>query len=234
MCTRMMRTGLATALLVVIAAGKAAPGEVCVVCAEPDAHYRCGFEGDTGRAVDPRLSLACLSELSQSGRHGRCMIDRGSTAPCNGPLKTLPRPPDLDEQTEAGEPLDHDAANTGGEALPHVPPEGRAGGPATPEAVPDTSPEIAGEQPLTARGVPPSAGQPAATVDVAPPKTVKELVDQSAAKNGQSIEDAGTAAKEAAGTAAEKTGSALSGAGKAVSNAAKKTWTCITSLFGDC
>lgn len=41
-------------------------------------------------------------------------------------------------------------------------------------------------------------------------------------------------ATESAAEAAQAAGSTLNKAGKAVGDAAQKTWTCITSLFGDC
>lgn len=41
-------------------------------------------------------------------------------------------------------------------------------------------------------------------------------------------------ASETAAEAAQAAGSTLNKAGKAVGDAAQKTWTCITSLFGDC
>jgi hypothetical protein len=60
----------------------------------------------------------------------------------------------------------------------------------------------------------------------APPKTVQEMVEKGSASTSKALEPATDAAKS--------TGSAIGKAGKAVGDAAKKTWTCISSLFGDC
>ena len=64
----------------------------------------------------------------------------------------------------------------------------------------------------------------------APPKTVEEMVEKSAESASKAI----TQSNEKVGEAASATGSAFKAAGQAVGNAAKKTWTCITSLFGNC
>ena len=71
---------------------------------------------------------------------------------------------------------------------------------------------------------------PAANPNDKPPRTVKEMVDKSAADTKENAAKAG-AAVEGAAKSAE---SAVQKAGAAISNAAKKTWTCLTSLFGDC
>ena len=63
-----------------------------------------------------------------------------------------------------------------------------------------------------------------------PPKTVQEMVEKGAASTGKNLEEAGGAVKDTAKSA----GGILQKAGSAVSNAAKKTWICVTSLFGDC
>ena len=60
----------------------------------------------------------------------------------------------------------------------------------------------------------------------APPKTVQEMVEKGSAATSKALEPATEIAKSS--------GSAIGKAGKAVGDAAKKTWTCITSLFGDC
>ena len=64
----------------------------------------------------------------------------------------------------------------------------------------------------------------------APPRTVKEMVDQSAAAAGQGSEQVKDTAKEAATQA----GSAVEKAGNAVGAAAKKSWKCLTSFFSEC
>jgi hypothetical protein len=64
----------------------------------------------------------------------------------------------------------------------------------------------------------------------APPKTVEEMVKKGTADASDTLEKSGDTAVEAAKT----TGSVLQNAGKSVGDAAKKTWNCITSLFGNC
>ena len=59
-------SGPAGLFLLALLAFPAAAAEICVTCAEPDAHYRCAFEGDQAPAPDPRLALSCLGELSKS------------------------------------------------------------------------------------------------------------------------------------------------------------------------
>lgn len=210
-------------LLVALTAFPAASAEICVTCAGPDAHYRCAFEGDQSPAPDPRLALSCLGELSKSGGHQRCMIERNSQQPCKGPLRLLARPVDLEKggANEAG------AAPSPDEVVPRVHVDVHSG-PATPQAVPNNSPEAT-------LGKTKDAGKKdAQQAPEGPPKTVKEMVDQGTAKTGKSVEAAAKAAGDASQSAAEKTGNALSKAGSAISGAAKKTWNCISSLFGDC
>jgi len=234
---------LRLALLICAGVG-AAPvraAEVCVLCQGPAAQYRCAFAGDTGPSPDPRLAFACLNELSKSGGHRLCAIARNSTGPCEGALKTLARP-----ETEAPAYVEvpvkgaatHGAFNDKGEAEV-TPDQFKAGAAAaTPEGVPDTSPETApgnapGHKPQKQKVEKPESAGEAQGKD-APPKTVKDLVDQSAGTTGKSIATAGETAGKAAGDAAQSAGNAVSKAGSAVTNAAKKTWTCLTSLFGDC
>lgn len=90
-------------------------------------------------------------------------------------------------------------------------------------AVPPAAP---GSQPAPQQ----SANETAVPKDDAPPKTVEEMVKKGTASTGEALEKTGETAVEAAKT----TGSAIGNAGKAVGDAAKKTWNCITSLFGNC
>lgn len=64
----------------------------------------------------------------------------------------------------------------------------------------------------------------------AEPKTVQDLVEKSGNAAVEGIAKTG----EAAAAVTKQTGGALQKAGDAVASAAKKTWTCVTSLFGDC
>ena len=107
---------------------------------------------------------------------------------------------------------------------------------AAPDEIMVAPPAQAPKTAATSEGAAPpkAAGKaPAETVvpkDPKPPKTVQEVVEKSAAATGETLEQAGGAAKGAAKSA----GGMLQNAGSAVSNAAKKTWNCVTSLFGNC
>jgi hypothetical protein len=92
----------------------------------------------------------------------------------------------------------------------------------------------------TATDVPKSAAAPTGTVPAAenaakaqpetPPKTVQEMVEKGTGDAGKTLQKGGDAVVETAKT----TGGVIDKAGKAVGDTAKKTWTCITSFFGDC
>jgi hypothetical protein len=71
---------------------------------------------------------------------------------------------------------------------------------------------------------------PAETVIAKPPKTVQEMVEKGAATSAKGLETAGGAVKGATQSA----GNMFQKAGSAVSNAVKKTWDCVTTLFGNC
>lgn len=101
-----------------------------------------------------------------------------------------------------------------------------------------------GDAPTTADQVPPlkplagppgqgaaPVGQPSpADTKTDEPKTVEAVVKSGAKAAETSIEESGDAAK----SAAQSAGSMLQTAGKAVGDAAKKSWTCLSSLFGEC
>lgn len=214
------------------AASPALAGEICVTCLAPDAHYRCAFEGDKSAAIDPSLPLVCLSALSEAGKHQSCMIERHSTQPCNGLMKFVARP---GGSAASGPPSKQDAPRDSGAADPATAAKSAAGAPpATPESVPDTSPEAdpaAAGSSVAKHDAATPAAQPGPE---AAPKTLKELVDKGAQTSKEALDKAGESAKETAKDAADTTGSALSKAGQSVGNAAKKTWKCLTSLFGDC
>jgi hypothetical protein len=81
-------------------------------------------------------------------------------------------------------------------------------------------------QPEKAGSSPPSS----ASDGDAPPRTVKEMVEKGNASTGKALEKTGQTAVDAV----KSTGDALDNAGSAVSKAAKKTWRCLTTLFGEC
>lgn len=101
---------------------------------------------------------------------------------------------------------------------------------------PDTATQAPAPQPLA--GSPAALGQAAAPITkpapadskTGEPKTVEAVVKSGAKAAETSIEKSGDAAK----SAAQSAGSMLQTAGKVVGDAAKKSWTCLSSLFGEC
>ncbi len=71
-------------------------GEICVVCNEPAASYRCGFEGDAAApASGAGFQLLCIKAVATRGGHKSCTIDRArALGPCEGTLVALPNPAD--------------------------------------------------------------------------------------------------------------------------------------------
>lgn len=107
-----------------------------------------------------------------------------------------------------------------------VPPAVEATESATVAKAPNTA--AAAKQPVEMK-----SAAPAETViakPAKPPKTVQEIVEKGAATSAKGLETAGGAVKGATQSA----GNMFQKAGSAVSNAAKKTWECVTTLFGNC
>lgn len=243
-----------TAFLVLLAAVTAAHAETqeyCVVCTGPVAQYRCTFAG--GGANHPGLQLHCISTLAREGGHESCAIGRASKTPCQGVLKVLnlpeaaPVPPAAADApmtapgnagasppaAAIGEPPQADVEMQGVRTPPSPAPVTATPAPAPGEpGPPDTDKAETGETAAGKKQWSEGSGAPAApagetapdapeTADEAPPAQ-PDLV--------KPLKDAG----KAVGDAAKKTGSALEKAGDAVGHAAKKTWKCLTSLFGDC
>jgi hypothetical protein len=107
-------------------------------------------------------------------------------------------------------------------------PEGYQPAPAPPPPVEAAKPAVVPAAPAAALAKP-SPDSTAAKPD-APPKTVQEMVEKGTSNAAKSLEQGGDTAVEAA----KSTGGVIQKAGKAVGDAAKKTWTCVTSFFGDC
>lgn len=215
--------------------------EFCVACDGPPAQYTCQFDDTVANVDDSRLRLTCITELAKIGGHAACSVDRTRVPPCGGEVRHMALP-------DGGGPLIPGIANPG------TADGGPGSAPETPATKPGVAPPPSGAAGTAAQGggaapggepgtapppQPPAAAAPsgdAAETDAAqeadkgPPHTVQEMVEQSAKSTSTALKKTG----EAATNAAEKTGSALQNAGKAVGSAAKKTWNCITSLFGDC
>lgn len=194
-------------------------GEFCVSCTGPVASYRCTFTGDGSSSQSPSpspgLQLTCISELAKLGGHQSCTIERNRQSPCDATAKIFAAPEAFAVPADAKKSTPAAAAEVPAKRAAPV-----AVPPADHAADPSAAPE---EQPETPAG-------PAAGPDDKPPRTVKEMVDKSAADTKENAAKAGAAVEGAA----KSTGNAVQKAGTAIGNAAKKTWTCLTSLFGDC
>jgi hypothetical protein len=213
----MQRLVIAMATLGAAALAQASvASEYCVVCAGPDATYRCQVGGvaPTGRETDPRLQLLCISEIAKSGAHDSCSIDRKATSAgageaCPGELRVI--------------------------AAPIGPPPG-----ATPAAV-DAPGLPPGDPSLGPQGEPHiDPADPAA--EAAPqkdkvPQTMEELAGQTVKNSKENLQKAGDAiggTGNAIAGGAKQAGEKIGDAGSAVGTAAKKTWNCLASLFNDC
>lgn len=72
----------------IIPAGAA---EVCVVCAEPSAVYRCMVDVDkmNFKGSDKVLQYLCVTELAKAGKHGSCKYAQGTGPACLGEQRTV-------------------------------------------------------------------------------------------------------------------------------------------------
>lgn len=241
----------AVSLLLLSGAGaRAQQTEFCVTCQGPDATYRCTFDDAGASPAQQGLQLHCISTLAREGGHQSCAIGRAAKAPCAGTLKVLALPgaspgtvptapvqatadpggpapaepaPGPPAQTTAVEPPQADVEMQGVRQAPPAPmAEGQA-----PATVKRTWSDTSGPsgQPIE------KAEAPGQTSDGAA-KSPVETADEQPASNDllKPLNSAGKAVTNAAKT----TGEALGKAGDAVGSAAKKSWKCLTSLFGDC
>lgn len=230
------------------AAALAETAEFCVTCQGPDATYRCTFESESAMPGRPGLQLHCISTLAREGGHQSCAIGRASKAPCAGTLKVLALP----GPAPGIVPSDPAHANSSASETAKV-----DGGSVTPDQTTVLEPPQADVEMLGARQA------PAATAPAKPPATVKRTWNDTSGPAGQpapaakapaagpaqAVNAPDEAAAEpasndllkpldsagrAVSNAAKSTGEALGKAGDAVGSAAKKSWKCLTSLFGDC
>ena len=136
--------------------------EACVVCAGPDAIYRCTVEkadklARFGGAGDKALQHVCSKEMARQGKHDKCSVRRESAgAACDG----LPRMITLASLLEA-------------EAEP--PP------PASPSAAPVAGP------PRPAKVEP----EKTVDTKSQPPRTVQELAERTGETSKQQLKDTG-------------------------------------------
>lgn len=66
--------------------------DICVICTEPSAVYRCQL--DSGAPTTPPHQLHCMQQLAKEGAHATCAVRRGVTgSACDGPIRTVTAPP---------------------------------------------------------------------------------------------------------------------------------------------
>lgn len=86
-----MRWIRAAVVLAAVAAGEgnARAQDICIVCEEPRATYRCVAQDGPTRPSDAHLQLACITELAKSGGHASCSASRKQTGPCEGAVRQV-------------------------------------------------------------------------------------------------------------------------------------------------
>ncbi|MDH4982791.1 hypothetical protein [Hyphomicrobium sp. D-2] len=204
--------------------------EFCVACQGPEASYRCLIGGEgTPAARSSRGQFLCITELAKAGGHATRSVSRSQATPCPGETRSVLFSLADPETSPLGQ------ARTDGATAPAM---GLSGSPQIPPAaVGSTVPHAApggGMPPMTPVGTidggayPPGHGQPAGEEGYPtplPPETAAEAERAAAAKPQKpgALQDM-----------ANKTGKAFNDTGKAVGKAVKKSWDCVTSLFGDC
>lgn len=205
-----------TTVTIAVLTQDASATEYCVVCAGPEATYKCQVDGTPGgNNSDPRQQLLCISELAKLGGHDSCSINRKAADPnggetCAGELKVLSAP-------ASAPPLNPQSATT------------------TDAPAPSSHPIPAAE---TQRPLDPA--QPEAPAEPSPdkvPQTMEELAGQTVKNSKENLKKAGDAiggTGEAIAGGAKKAGESIGEAGSSVGTAAKKTWNCLASLFNDC
>lgn len=226
---------LLTALAAALAA-RAAPAaaEFCVTCTGPDAAYRCAFEGETAATPQAGLQLLCISTLARDGGHQSCTIDRKRTPPCSGETKLMPMPAVHDGAGEApaAGPDGPDGAQAPPDAPPNTPAEAPAGTIVTtppPEQAAGTGANRKGNRQPENPAAKPQWDDISGTGETEG-KPTDETANQGNGNVPEPLEKAG----EAVQGAAKSAGTVLENAGTAVGSAAKKTWKCLTTLFGEC
>ena len=83
----------ALAIVVIACSDLASAGELCVVCAKPDATYRCTVDQSTqfgtfkfGEEVQGHI---CTKVLTKKGSHEHCTVVQNANATCDGLPRTI-------------------------------------------------------------------------------------------------------------------------------------------------
>jgi hypothetical protein len=88
--TKMRWLHTATLALSALAVQTAQAAELCVICTEPAAIYRCDLGADVSQAGAAALQLACIKDMAARGGHKLCSVERGAApASCAGPVIAL-------------------------------------------------------------------------------------------------------------------------------------------------
>src|SRR5262249_52759349 len=103
MIVRVLSVGWVTTTFLL---GTAWGAEVCVVCSEPDATYRCvvehGEKAQQFRGGGRVLQYLCITELAKAGHHASCRISSDVGSGCLGDVRTVSASgAELREQSEA-------------------------------------------------------------------------------------------------------------------------------------
>lgn len=178
--------------------------EACVRCDEPFAIYRCQVDSPDLVPSSP-IQFMCITELAKRYGHRTCAVSRDTGANCGGQLVIIAPP--------SGIPVAPPPPNYAAETAP-------PGEPAAPQEQADAQ-----QNPDN-----PTDPAPVASPPEGPPETVEELAKQTATASKKGLKKAGKTVVDAAKT----TGKAIEKTGDVIGSAAKKTWRCLSSLFGDC
>lgn len=85
--------GAAFAVLAAVALPSGASAiEHCVVCAGPDAVYRCRIDTVATGRREAAAQLVCITTLAQDGGHQSCSVRRAASEVCPGPLRLVALP----------------------------------------------------------------------------------------------------------------------------------------------
>ncbi|MDX2257461.1 MAG: hypothetical protein NW205_00945 [Hyphomicrobiaceae bacterium] len=201
----MATTAAATAL-------PAAADPLCVTCEAPYAVYSCFIDGTDGGAAMPGSHLQCVRELARIGGHASCAVSRQSQGACGGDVVHVP-PPVAPAGAAVPAPVVNATVNPPAEARP----AGEAGLHDDARVAPIEGDDIAApaDRPKPPRGE---------------PETVKDLAERAVETSTEGLGKA----KDVVVDAARTTGRTLEKAGDTAGDIAKKSWRCLTSLFGDC
>lgn len=89
------RRGAAAVMISLLAAASATSAsavEHCVVCAGPDAVYRCQIDTVATGRREAGAQLVCITSLAKEGGHQTCSVRRAASELCQGPLKVVTLP----------------------------------------------------------------------------------------------------------------------------------------------